>query len=1026
MHLQENLARPVTLSRPKIHMAVIRARVDRLFARYRRTGDARLLAKVFDRVAPDLWRLGVHLARDPHLVEDALQSTFLQVIEAPHEWAESRPLVPWLLGIMANRVRELRRLARRDVDPERLRERAEIGPLDAASERELSASLAASLAMVEEPYRTTLERHLVRGEAAPEIAAALGVPAGTVRMRLHRGIGRLRDLLPASGFAMAGGVATMPAATLASMRAVVLARVPSRVVAVVGAGPIPFAVLGVLTMNKLLWTSLAAIAVAVLWFAWPSSGGIDAAVEPKAGAPVAAAATEAVPMPMGTGPVVTPVREAADAAPAASGPGRVQVTIQGDGRPLAGLAIEMHAGLAPGPFVARADGTVEAKSVYRWSREIHRATTDAAGTAHFEASPGLAAIHLLGGRDTWHIEVLAGGEQQVTLWISFMFWAEILVVDAGGQPVAGASLWTEFRSDAMASPFGDVEVGRTGVDGRCRVPSGAMRLALRASKEGYATSAQVTLSRGRERAELQLGAAAAVVVGSVTGLDRSDERDCGVMVVPAGSSPTEDRPLFAAVDADGRYECRGVPAGSLQVIAWHRTHRGRVRFARSAVLAVAAGTAVADLQFGDGATVQVQLVGADRTPRAGQDVRLMLREPLWLQLISMASNNVTTDADGRATCAGLLPGTYELQVELPQGPVRETVTLVDGQLHVFAPSLAPSAGCFVLLVDEAGQPLRGWTLEIPRPNAAPLRAESDRDGRARLEGPASGHVTVQVSAPNVPFVVLTRQVPVGAETRLVVPRSAMPSASLRGTIVRSGPGVGVRVSLGRVDGLGYQDPVVDARSGVFVVPALPPGTYELSLRSDDRPGRFGVRQIALAVDQALDLGAIPVGAPGVLRVDVVSGAGVSIDELFLAINRPKAPGLFAQPPMLQRVANSLQLAGIPTASLRVLVWGPDAAPTFLDAELREGNDTVLTATVAAATRTTMRIRDENGVAVAGTMTIRRDGEEILSERLRAAASHVRGLLPGSYRLEFEAGTKRGSADLIVTPTAGAQVDITVR
>ncbi len=73
---------------------MIRARVDRLFARYRRTGDARLLAKVFDRVAPDLWRLGVHLARDPHLVEDALQSTFLQVIEAPHEWEESRPLVP--------------------------------------------------------------------------------------------------------------------------------------------------------------------------------------------------------------------------------------------------------------------------------------------------------------------------------------------------------------------------------------------------------------------------------------------------------------------------------------------------------------------------------------------------------------------------------------------------------------------------------------------------------------------------------------------------------------------------------------------------------------------------------------------------------------------------------------------------------------------------------------------------------------------------------------------------------------------
>ncbi|MCU0863246.1 MAG: sigma-70 family RNA polymerase sigma factor [Planctomycetes bacterium] len=1007
-------------------MAVIRARVDRLFARYRRTGDARLLAQVFDRVAPDLWRLGIHLGRDPHLVEDALQNTFLQVVESPHEWDASRSLVPWLLGIMANRVRELRRLAGRAVDPERLHERAQVSPLDAASERELRESLAASLARLEEPYRTTLERHLVQGEAAPEIAAALGVPAGTVRMRLHRGLDRLRDLLPASGFALAGGTATMPAATLAKMRATVLANVPSRAIAVVGAGHTTVAVLGVLAMHKLLLSSLAAIAVAVLWLVWPSADGIAAVVAPQAGAPVAAAVTPAVPMPVGTGPLVTPVRQAADAAPAASGPGRVQVTIQGDGRPLGGLALEMHAGLAPGPFVSRADGTVEAKSVYQASRETHRATTDAAGTAHFEASPGLAAIHLLGGRDTWHIEVLAGGEQQVTLWLSFVFWAEILVVDADGKPVADARVSTEFRSEAMASPFGDVEVGRTGVDGRCRVPSGQMRLALRASKDGYATSEQVILSRGRERAELQLGAAAAVVVGSVTGLDRSDERDCGVMVVPEGWSPTEDRPLFAAVDADGRYECAGVPAVSLHVIAWQRQHHGRVQFARGEAVAVAARTVVANLAFGRGAVVKVELVAADRTPLAGQRVQLMLRESLWLQLTSMASPSVTTDGDGRATIEGLMPGTYELLVDLPQGSVREKVTLVDGQLHVFAPKLAPSSGCDLLLVDEAGQPLSGWTLEIPRPDGLPVRAESDRKGRARLEGPASGFVTVQVSAPNVPFVVLTQEVPVGAETKIVVSRSAMPSASLRGSIVRSGPGVGVRVSLGRVDGIGFQDVAVDAHTGAFAVPALPPGKYELSLRSDDRTARFGVQQITLAVDQALDLGAIPVGAPGVLRVDVVSGAGVSIDELFLAINRPKAPGLFAQPPMQQRVANSLQLTGMPTASLRILVWGPDAAPTFLDAELREGNDTVLTATVAAATRTTLRIRDENGVAVAGTLTIRRDGEELLRERLRAAASHVRGLMPGSYRLEFEAGTKRGSADLVVTPTAGEPVDITVR
>ena len=65
---------------------MIRAREDRWFDRYRRNGDPRLLARVFDRTAPELWKVAAHLCRDRHAVEDAVQGTFLVAIEARQAW----------------------------------------------------------------------------------------------------------------------------------------------------------------------------------------------------------------------------------------------------------------------------------------------------------------------------------------------------------------------------------------------------------------------------------------------------------------------------------------------------------------------------------------------------------------------------------------------------------------------------------------------------------------------------------------------------------------------------------------------------------------------------------------------------------------------------------------------------------------------------------------------------------------------------------------------------------------------------
>lgn len=81
--------------------------IEPLFEPFRRRGDVAALGVVFDRTAPELFRVAQHLAGDVHTAEDALQSAFLAAIEDAHAWNASRPLLPWRLGVLAKRVREL-------------------------------------------------------------------------------------------------------------------------------------------------------------------------------------------------------------------------------------------------------------------------------------------------------------------------------------------------------------------------------------------------------------------------------------------------------------------------------------------------------------------------------------------------------------------------------------------------------------------------------------------------------------------------------------------------------------------------------------------------------------------------------------------------------------------------------------------------------------------------------------------------------------------------------------------------------
>jgi len=91
--------------------------LTREFVRYRTAGDAAALARVFDGTAPHLLKIARHLLRDRALAEDAVSNAYLAAVECAAEFDDARPILPWLVGVLLNKVRAIKkREARHELD----------------------------------------------------------------------------------------------------------------------------------------------------------------------------------------------------------------------------------------------------------------------------------------------------------------------------------------------------------------------------------------------------------------------------------------------------------------------------------------------------------------------------------------------------------------------------------------------------------------------------------------------------------------------------------------------------------------------------------------------------------------------------------------------------------------------------------------------------------------------------------------------------------------------------------------------
>jgi len=171
------------------------------------------LDEVYEQVNRPLFRYAMAMSGSPELAEDALQETFVQLLRKPESFDPSRgALQGFLFGVIRNIV--LKRLGRerggRAPEPLDAEDGVHQWPdtnaeplLEGIEKAERSSAVRAAVVALPEHYREAVVLCDLEELPYEQAAAIIGCPVGTVRSRLNRGRGLLRERL--SVYRMGGG-----------------------------------------------------------------------------------------------------------------------------------------------------------------------------------------------------------------------------------------------------------------------------------------------------------------------------------------------------------------------------------------------------------------------------------------------------------------------------------------------------------------------------------------------------------------------------------------------------------------------------------------------------------------------------------------------------------------------------------------------------------------------------------------------------------------------------------------------------
>lgn len=794
--------------------------LDRDFLAFRDLGDVAALARVFDGAAPELLRVASHLTPDRHAAEDVVQTTFLAAMEHKDRFDACQRVMPWLLGILANRVRLIRRAAARQPDPERLAETTRYdAPLDVAQAGEFSAAVARAIADLPAPYQPVLNLHLRHGLSAKEIAEALSCPRGTVRSRMSRGMELLRRLLP-PGFAASLAGTVLLSRRLSAMRGRVLENTKGSTPEASSGNATPPR-LGLLKSSTTHWALLCTlVALGVAFGVWKT---LDRPTAPdsrsQARAPRDPEANESLASaPRSEGP-----RQAV--APTTLAGARVEVRVRRhNGGTAAGVAVLLH-GMG-------SDGLLG----------THWQKTDERGIAAWDgvAAGEYRAVALPGG------EVVAGierGTQQLQLKLPRGIDVQGKVLDAEGNPVADARVHLTLDADRFRHV--GTEVARSDARGQFVLHNVEPGRQLSAFVPG-AVPSWTTAVRGApastQQVELRCGGHAGAIEGTVRGIDGKPLADAtalaGALISWRGTGYGSLPAVVTRTGADGAFQCANLPPGRIPL--WI----GAVGMAPSwQIVEVGAGeTTTVDVRLLEGGSVHGVVHGGDGRPRSGVRVRiepdgqhpLLLMGPGWAHPLGI------TGEDGRFRIAGVRPGALRCRAYIDQCVVLSPLLQIrDGESSACDIALAEPSTRAATLVDAAQNPLGEWEVELTLVDASrrsdPVRATTDLAGMFRVPVLEDAEYEVRVREPGSTArrgLLLHERLRGDGPMRVVVPARFLATATLTGSLADP---TGAPLAGQRVSALYYRDAwwefthsAQTGDDGTFTIGPVPSGRFGLA------------------------------------------------------------------------------------------------------------------------------------------------------------------------------------------------------
>jgi len=162
-------------------------------------GDEKAARDLLERYHRPLYGTLLRLTRNPADAEELFQETFLRAFRAGAGFDPSRRFKPWLFAIAVNLARDRASRKSHRATPE-LRAPEDLPECtERRTERvwNLRFDLERALAALPEHHRRILELRYFAGMEEPEIAAAVDVPRGTVKSRLHYAVRKMREIMTA-------------------------------------------------------------------------------------------------------------------------------------------------------------------------------------------------------------------------------------------------------------------------------------------------------------------------------------------------------------------------------------------------------------------------------------------------------------------------------------------------------------------------------------------------------------------------------------------------------------------------------------------------------------------------------------------------------------------------------------------------------------------------------------------------------------------------------------------------------------